>query len=512
MGTAVACEAPARFANQMVGREAGLRTRLRHLWGCAIHRSGPVPDSHRLPRFSPLRDFAGFDGATRGGTSCLVRVTIASPLVTDAPRPLLDPATLLPTTSQVWVVQGIGADGWEGLSAATRARVLAAEVVIGGERHLSMLPAQVDRPQPDRPRQERRAWPSPMRPALPGMVAEFAGRRVVVLASGDPMLSGIGTTLVGVMGAERLLILPSLSSAALAQARMRWSAEGSVVVTTVGRDASRVLREIAPGRRILVLTSGAHSPGEIGALLTEAGHGDATLTVLGNLDAPEESHTTRRADEWPGVALAQIPALHVLAIEIAAEPTRPGLGWTAGLPDDVFDHDGQLTKRDLRASALARLAPRPGEHLWDVGAGAGSVGIEWMRAHPTCRTTAVESHPDRVARIVGNARRLGVPTLQVVDGRAPQALSALAAPDAIFIGGGATRPGVLDACLNALQPGGRLVVHGVTLETEQLLADAYRTQGGELTRIAVETTDAIGSFTGWAPLRTVTQWAWTRGS
>lgn len=405
----------------------------------------------------------------------------------------------------VWVIQGVGAEGWDGLSAATRERVLAADVVLGGERHLGMLPLPGTGHQ-----QVRRAWPSPMRPALPGLVAEFEGRNVVVLASGDPMRSGIGTTLVQIMGPERVAILPALSSIALARARMRWSAEETAVVTVVGREAARVLREVAPGRRILVLTSGAHSPGEIGGLLVAVGHENARLTVLGDLDAPAESHTERTAAEWVEVPLAEIPALHVLAIEIEANPASAAYGWTAGLPDDAFDHDGQLTKRDLRASALARLAPRPGEHLWDVGAGAGSVGIEWMRAHPTCRTSAVESHPDRVARIVLNARKLGVPTLQVVDGRAPEALSALAAPDAVFIGGGATREGVVDACLAALRPGGRMVVHGVTLETETLLAHLYRTHGGELTRIAVESTDAIGTFTGWAPLRTVTQWAFTR--
>lgn len=406
----------------------------------------------------------------------------------------------------VWVIQGVGAEGWDGLSGPTRARVLAADVVLGGERHLAMLPL----PQGDR-QQVRRAWPSPMRPALPRLVEEFAGLSVVVLASGDPMRSGIGTTLVSIMGPERIQILPALSSIALARARMRWSAEESVVVTVVGREAARVLREVSPGRRILVLTSGAHSPGEIGGLLTAAGHGDAQLTVLGDLDAATESHTVRSAQEWTRVPLAEIPALHVLAVEIDAGATRDSFGWTAGLPDDAFDHDGQLTKRDLRASALARLAPRPGDHLWDVGAGAGSIGIEWMRAHPTCRTSAVEAHPDRVARIVRNARKLGVPTLQVVDGTAPAALGALAPPDAVFIGGGATRPGVLDACMAALAPGGRLVVHGVTLETEQLLAGAFTAHGGELTRLAVETTDAIGTFTGWAPARTVTQWFWVKG-
>ena len=196
---------------------------------------------------------------------------------------------------------------------------------------------------------------------------------------------------------------------------------------------------------------------------------------------------------------------------LALELVGPSLlGWTAGLPDAVFEHDGQLTKRDLRASALARLAPTPGEHLWDVGAGAGSIGIEWLRAHPTCRATAIEGNPERASRIARNAARCGVPGLSVVTGRAPDALCDLPGPDAIFIGGGATAPGVLDACLAALTPGGRLVVHGVTLETEQVIARAYNEYGGELTRISVETAAPVGTFTGWTPARAVTQWAYVR--
>ena len=188
----------------------------------------------------------------------------------------------------------------------------------------------------------------------------------------------------------------------------------------------------------------------------------------------------------------------------------PVLGWTAGLPDDAFDHDGQITKRDLRASALARLAPVPGQLLWDVGAGAGSIAVEWMRADPTCRAIAVEAREDRAKRIESNASALGVPGLVVVEGHAPEALAGLEAPDAIFVGGGATEPGLLDACWDALGSGGRLVVHGVTLETERLIAERYATQGGELTRLHVEHAAPIGSFTGWTPSRAITQWSVTR--
>ncbi len=394
-------------------------------------------------------------------------------------------------------VVGISADG--ALDAAAEALVRRADVVLGGRRHLDLVAPVAG--------QDRRPWPSPLTPALPSVMEELRGRRVVVLASGDPLVSGIGTTLVRALGADAVRIVPAVSSVALARARMRWSAVDSVVVTLVGRHEARVLREVAPGRRILVLTSGPETPSIIGELLTETGHPDAVMTVLGDLGSEAESRVERSAREWSTTPVDDVPALHVLAIEIPAGSGAWRSSWVAGLPDDSFENDGQLTKRDLRASALARLSPAPGQHLWDVGAGAGSVGIEWMRAHPTCRTTAVESDPERAARIGRNAVRLGVPDLRVVEGRAPDALTGLDVPDAIFIGGGATRPGVLDACLAALRPGGRLVVHGVTLETESLLGDAYHRHGGELTRLAVETTQPVGTFTGWTPLRTVTQWS-----
>jgi precorrin-6Y C5,15-methyltransferase (decarboxylating) len=395
----------------------------------------------------------------------------------------------------VIIVVGIGADGWDGLSPAARSWVEAAPVVLGGRRHLDLLP--------DLPGQRREPWPSPLRDGLPDLLASVRGRTVVALASGDPLVSGIGTTLVDLLGQEAVHVVPAVSSVALARAAMRWSAESSAVVSLVGREPSLLLRELAPGRRLLVLSSDERTPRRVAQLLVDAGYGDSGLTVLGDLGGPDaSSETFDRAWVLTTKEFA-FPRLNVVALELVGPHLA---GWVAGLPDDAFEHDGQLTKRDLRASALARLAPTPGEHLWDVGAGAGSVGIEWMRAHPTCTATAVEADPERAERIGRNASRLGVPGLAVVTGRAPEALANLSSPDAVFVGGGATRPGVLDACLSALRPGGRLVVHGVTLETEQLLADAYRAHGGELTRLAVETTAPIGGFTGWTPARTVTQW------
>lgn len=393
------------------------------------------------------------------------------------------------------VVVGIGADGFSGLSSSARSLVLEAGVLWGGSRHLSLVPSVAG--------QVRVPWPSPLSSGLPSLLSEYAGRPVVALASGDPLVSGIASTLLDLGAPVR--VVPAVSSVALARARMGWSAESCVVVTVVGRSVSRVLRECAHGRRVLVLSSDASTPGALAELLTSSGWGASRMTVLGDLGSASESSVSGVASSWS----ESPPALNVIAVEVSGN----GLAsWASGLPDDAFEHDGQLTKRDLRASALARLMPAPGQLLWDVGAGAGSVGIEWMRAHPTCRTIAIESDPERAARIARNASALGVPDLQIVEGRAPSALAGLEAPDAIFIGGGATCEGVLETCLSSIRSGGRLVVHGVTLETETLLAKAYADYGGELTRISVETATPIGTFTGWEQRRVISQWAWTPGS
>lgn len=405
-----------------------------------------------------------------------------------------------PSRAVVTVV-GIGADGWPGVPARLRSLVTSAEVLLGGERHLDLVPP-VDG-------QVRTPWPRPLRAGLPGLLAEHADRRVVALASGDPLVSGIGTTLIDLLGTDAVRVEPAVSSVALAHARLGWATESTVVVSAVARDVRRVLRELAPGRRVVVLSSDASTPADLAALLTMGGWGPSRMTVLGDLGAADESRLEGEAHDWCDDAPA-FSALNVVAVEARAEGRDGFVTWASGLPDGAFENDGPLTKRDLRASALARLAPCPGELLWDVGAGAGSVGIEWMRAHPTCRTIAIEDVPSRAAAVRRNAGRLGVPDLRVVQGRAPGALAGLPTPDAVFLGGGATVPGVLEACLDALRPGGRLVVHGVTVETEALLAERHGALGGELTRHSVETAARLGGFRGFTPARAVTQWAWDK--
>ncbi len=396
-------------------------------------------------------------------------------------------------------VVGVGADGWGGLAEPGRAAVRHAEVLLGGPRQLELVAGHTEA--------EARPWPSPMLPALPSLFAELRDRRVCVLASGDPMFHGIGATLARVLGPERLHVVPHPSSVSLACARMGWAVDGVEVISTVARPLARVRRALAPGARLLVLSENAATPGGLAALLTDAGYGGSAMAVLARLGGPAEHRLDGTARDWthpPG------DGLNVVAVSCVAGPEAPVRGEAPGLPDDAYDHDGQLTKREVRAVTLALLAPRPGELLWDVGAGNGSIGIEWLRAHRTCRAVAVESDAARAARIAANAESLGVPSLQVVRGRAPEALAGLPAPDVVFVGGGITNPGVLDACWAALRPGGRLVANAVTLEAEAVLVGGRSRHGGDLTRIEVSRAAPLGGFTGWRPAMPVTTWSTTK--
>ncbi|WP_399139787.1 precorrin-6y C5,15-methyltransferase (decarboxylating) subunit CbiE [Streptomyces sp. NBUA17] len=400
-------------------------------------------------------------------------------------------------TAAVLVV-GIGADGWEGLPDAARRALLDAEVVLGGPRQLDLLPPECAA--------ERVPWPSPLRPAVPGLLAAHADRRIAVLASGDPMFHGIGRTLTEVLGPGAVHVLPHPSSVSHACARLGWPVEDVQVVTLVGRPTARLAAALHDGRRLLVLSADAGTPGEIAALLRDRGFGPSRMRVLEQLGGVKErTGEAVTADGWP-----EHPApdpLNIVAVECRRAPGTLRLGAVPGLPDEAFEHDGQLTKRHVRAATLGALAPAPGELLWDVGGGSGSIAAEWMRTHPSCRAVTVERDPVRAERIVRNADRLGVPGLRVVTGAAPGALTGLPRPDAVFVGGGLTAPGLLQACWDALPVGGRLVANTVTLESEALLADARRRHGGELVRLAVAHAVPVGGFTGWRQAMPVTQWA-----
>lgn len=392
-------------------------------------------------------------------------------------------------------VLGVGASGPESLDPAGRRLLDGARVVIGGERHLGMLDS--------RPGRRLVPWPSPLLPRLRGLLDEVGTDRVVVLASGDPLVSGVGATLVRELGVEGVRIHPGVSSVSLARARMGWAAEDCDVVTLVGRDLDRLRRHVAPRARLVVLTSGDDAPSRVASLLVDEGYAASRLTVLGDLGWAQESRVDGVAASWDS---RPAPRLHLVCVECDAHPSRSARSLVPGLSETAYDHDGQLTKRVVRAAALAHLAPQPGDVMWDLGAGAGSVGIEFARQHPRNEVHAVERDPDRAARVRRNARALGVPGLQVVEASSLEAVASLPQPDAVFIGGGASTD-LLDACWHALVPGGRLVVHGVTVETEVLLHDARERLGGSMTRIAVEDLDTIGTLHGWKPARSIVQWS-----
>ena len=380
-------------------------------------------------------------------------------------------------------VIGIGEDGFKGLGRNARHAVLRAARIIGGQRQLDLLPVCV--------RGERQLWPSPF--SLAPLLAR-RGEPVCVLASGDPMFYGVGASLARQVPAEEMLILPAPSSVSLAAAHLGWALQDVMTLSVVARPLAALNAHLASGVRLLVLSNDGQSPAAIAALLAESGFGPSRLSVFEHLGGAAERRVDGVAHAWPHAAVAD---LNLVAIDCLADADAPRLSRLAGLPDVAFKHDGQLTKRDVRAMTLARLAPLPGELLWDVGAGSGSIGIEWMRAHPSCRALAIEADAGRQGLIEHNRDALGVPGLQLVRGTAPAALGGLETPDAIFIGGGVTRDGVLETCWQHLRPGGRLVANAVTLQSEMTLM-AWRAQhGGELTRLHVAQAQPLGEFDTW---------------
>ena len=393
--------------------------------------------------------------------------------------------------SQTLTVVGIGADGWAGLPPRSKAALEQAGVLVGGPRQLALLPEAV----PGR----RIPLPSPLLPGLSELVAAHAGSALVVLASGDPMFYGIGSTLVGLLGAARVSVLPHVSSVSLAAARLGWPLDDVAVVSLVGRPRELLHPVLQPGRRVFALTAEITAAASVRAILDDRGFGSSHVTVLADLGGEQEA--VGPADGRPHSRLA------IIAIDCRLDGGVTPLPCVPGLPDDAFEQDGQLTKREIRAPALAALAPVPGQLLWDVGAGSGSIGIEWMRVHPASRTIAVEPRADRRERITRNAAALGVPGLVVVPGSAPDALSGLPRPDAVFVGGGVTDDGVVRACWDALAAGGRLVAHAVTIEGQAVLADWWRGTGGTLTRLGVERAERLGTFTTWRPALPVVQWS-----
>jgi len=394
-------------------------------------------------------------------------------------------------------IVGIGEDGVQGLSPVARSLVSGADIVFGGKRHLALAAPLI--------RGATRPWPSPFEGAAHEVLAQ-RGRQVCVLASGDPYLYGVGAVLARHVDPSETLVVPAPSAFSLAAARLGWALQECTLVSLHGRALDLVRPHLQPSARVLVLTSDGDGPAALARLLAESGFGASRLTVLEALGGPRERIRATTAVRFD---LGHVDALNTVAVEVVAGANARVIARAAGLPDALFEHDGQITKREVRAVTLSALAPRRGELLWDIGAGAGSVAIEWMLADVSLRAIAVEAQPDRAARIACNAAAFGVPGLEIVQGRAPDALKDLPTPDAIFIGGGCDAR-VLDAAVAALRAGGRLVVNAVTLETEALLIARHAQMGGELTRIAIERAEPLGHMTTWRPALPVAQWSWVK--
>jgi precorrin-6Y C5,15-methyltransferase (decarboxylating) len=398
-------------------------------------------------------------------------------------------------TAQRWLsIVGIGEDGVEGLSSVARQLIRSAELVVGGARHLELAGELI--------RGRRLTWPSPIGDAFPE-IERHRGRAVVVLASGDPFHFGIGKQIAAFIPADEFICLPQPSAFSLAAGRMGWPLQDIALVTLHGRALNGIIGHLQPGARILALSWDSATPRKLSELLTARRMGQTRVTVLEAMGGARERIRHATVSNFD---LEEIQSLNTIAIEVIAEPEAIIIPFTPGLDDDLFEHDGQLTKREIRAVTLSSLQPLRGQLLWDIGLGAGSVAIEWLLQHASLRAVGIEARGDRADRAARNAAALGVPELEIVQGRAPDALAGLASPDAVFIGGGMMDDGVFDAAWSALKPGGRLVANAVSLETEARLAGYFQQFGGYLIRLQVARADRVGAMSGWRPAMPVTQW------
>ncbi len=389
------------------------------------------------------------------------------------------------------VVVGIGADGMAGLPSASRTELARATVVYGSARQLDLLDDTVTA--------TRRVWPRPLVTALSTLL-DGADGDVHVVASGDPLLHGVGSTLIRLHGADKVAVLPHVSSVTLACSRVGWSVQDTEIISLVTKATHTAVRR---GGQAIVLSRDGSTPAALARLLTDTGRGDSELTILEQLGGPTELMRASTAREWAARPPGDVDDLNVMAVRYLPDARRYG-----ALPDEVFVHDGQITKQGIRAATLSTLAPRPGELLWDVGAGSGSVSVEWCLSGPGCRAVAFERDALRRGRVDQNAAAFGVEVETMAD--APRSFENAAVPDVIFVGGGVSQPGMLEACWRRLPVGGRLVANAVTVESEAVLAQWYSEHGGELRRFQHYGGEAVGSFTGWRAAMPVTQWSVTK--
>jgi precorrin-6Y C5,15-methyltransferase (decarboxylating) len=395
---------------------------------------------------------------------------------------------------QRWLtIIGLGEDGVEGLSPAAKALITNASLVVGGRRHLALADGL--------PQGERMSWASPIAETIPAIIAR-RGEPVTVLASGDPYCFGVGSLLSAHVPPAESICLPAPSSLSLACARLGWALDDTTTASLCGRPIETLAPLLHPGRRLLVLSADARTPSAVAHYLTGRGFGQSRLHVLEALGGPNERMRDEPADHF---GCNDVQPLNLLAIKLVASDGATIIPLACGLPDEMFEHDGQLTKREIRAVTLSSLAPKAGELLWDIGCGSGSIAIEWLLRHPSMRAIAIEREPSRAARTARNAAALGVPRLEVRTGRAPGALAGLPAPDAVFIGGGGTGE-VLEKCWAVLKPRKRLVANAVTIDTEHALLAMHARLGGALARLSVARLGSLGGKEGFRPGMTVTQW------
>ncbi|WP_426425019.1 precorrin-6y C5,15-methyltransferase (decarboxylating) subunit CbiE [Bradyrhizobium genosp. A] len=384
---------------------------------------------------------------------------------------------------------GIGEDGLAGLSEASRKALANAETVFGGERHLSL--ADVG--------SRGRVWPVPFDADI---VLSCRGRPTAVLASGDPFWHGAGASLAEKLYGDEWIAHPAPSTFSLAAARLGWRLEATACLGLHATPFERLVPHLAQDARIICLVRDAAAMGKLAKWLTERGWGASLLWTLAALGGPRESIDQHRADLF-----AEDIAGNLVAVAVQARGGQ-GIPRSSGLPDDLFVHDGQITKRPIRALALSALAPRPGERLWDIGAGSGSISVEWALCGGT--STAIEAREDRAVNIRSNAAAFGLAhRITVVTGQAPEVLATLDVPDAVFVGGGLDRA-MFDAVWSRLAPGARLLAHAVTLETEALLGELHQRHGGELMRVDIAHAAPLGRYRSWEAARPVVQWSAVR--